>query len=158
MKACSLVVLVLLFAAAFFIFPAGAGEQTLSDDEKEFLSDMITEGIPLLYQIPEAMNTGVFHGKDTAIAEIAAEKKNALAVFSEKISAYTLPSRTSALRDSWMAAEETLEKDLEEYGVLNAECGSCIATMNSMYPVLVESAGKVTRDLISFCEKNQATL
>ncbi|MDD1723850.1 MAG: hypothetical protein LUQ07_01830 [Methanospirillum sp.] len=158
MKASSLVVLLLLATTTVFIIPAGAEEYPLSVDDKAFLSDLVTEGIPLLYQIPEAMNTGVFHGKDTAIADIAAEKKQLLAIFTDKISAYRLSSKTSALRDSWMAAEETLKKDLEEYGTLNAECGSCISTMKSMYPVLVESAGKVTKDLISFCVKNQVTL
>ena len=145
-------------AITFFIIPSALGETTLTDDEKAFLSDILGTGIPMLYQTPEAMNTGVFFGTDTAIADIASKKSEELTKLNEKISGYTLGTETSALRDSWNTASETLKTRLEEYSGLNSGCGSCVTAMNTMYPLLIESAGKVNRDLISFYEKNQITL
>ncbi|PWR75210.1 hypothetical protein ACKUB1_15355 [Methanospirillum stamsii] len=148
----------ILFALSFLVFPSCAGELTLTDDEKAFLTDMEDMGIPMLYQIPEAMNIGVYHGRDTAISDIATSKTEELKTFSDKISGYTLGTETSVLRDSWLDAEQILKTDLEQYGTLVSGCGSCVSTMNAMYPVLTQSAGKVNKDLIRFYEKNQIPL
>lgn len=151
-------VLLILFTFCSLVFPSSAEEITLTDDEKAFLSDMVGTGIPMLYQTAEAMNTGVFYGSDTAIADIASEKKKVLTEFTDKISGYTLGTESAALRESWLTAGESLQGKLDEYATLNPGCGSCISTMNAMYPVLIESADSVDKSLISFCVKNQVTL
>lgn len=151
----TLVVLCVFLSFTFFVVPVVAAETSFSADDTAFLSDMINTGIPMLYQTPEAMSIGVFYGRDSAISDIAIKKTETLIAFTEKISAYNLGPETAALRGSWAGAAETLKEDLIEYGTLVPGCGSCVGSMNAMYPELVESATKVQEDLIAFYEKNQ---
>jgi len=132
----------------------GSAELVPTDDDKAFLTDIMTTGVQILYQIPEAMNIGVYYGKDTAIADIAAKKIEDLNTFTEKINRYTLSPQTKALRDSWLAAADALQADLKEYATLIPGCGSCVAAMNRMYPELINSAEGFQQELIQFFEKN----
>lgn len=129
----------------------------LTDDDTAFLSDILTSGIPMLYQTPEAMNIGVYYGRDSAIADIASKKSEALLSFTEKIKGYTLSPETTKIRDSWLIAADKLKADLEEYGTLIPGCGSCVAAMNEMYPDLLASASSFQKEFIAFYKKNQVT-
>ena len=141
----------------FLTIPTYAAELELTADEQAFLSDMKVTGIPMLFQTPEAMSIGVFYGRDTAISDIAAKKTENLDAFTEKISTYTLGQQTGSLRESWLSAAKVLKTDLEEYGTLIPGCGSCVSTMNEMYPKLLESASGVYEDMISFYQENQVS-
>ncbi|NLV27918.1 MAG: hypothetical protein GXY48_12265 [Methanomicrobiales archaeon] len=145
----------ILLSLAFCLFPSTAAEISLTCEDESFLSDMQEIGMPMLHQIPEAMNTGVFYGRDSAIADIAFKKKQEVQDFTDKISAYTLSADVSQIRDLWLTAGQTLEKSLDEYGSLTPGCGSCVASMNAMYPELVNAAQVVQKDLVSFYVKNQ---
>ena len=83
--------------------------------KKAFIEDLTTEGIPLLYQIPEAMDTGVYYGKDSAISDIAIKESGLLNKFTENLSAYSLGTETSALRSAYLKSADTLKVDLEKY-------------------------------------------
>ena len=119
---------------------------------------MVSEGIPLLYQIPEAMDTGVYFGKDTAISDIAAKESDLLNKFTANISTYSLGTDTSALRSSYMKSVDLAKTDLNKYSTLVPGCGSCVTEMNNMYPELVKSANEANLELIKFYQKNQVSL
>lgn len=142
----------------FFLLTQGClAAPALTDDDKAFLSDLMTTGIPMLYQTPEAMNIGVFYGRDTAIADIASKKSEALTSITEKIKGYKLSPEVSQLRDSWLSAADTLKTSLDEYATLIPGCGSCIAAMNKMYPDLIASADSFQKEFLTFYGKNQVT-
>jgi len=142
----------------FFLLTQGClAAPALTDDDKAFLSDLMTTGIPMLYQTPEAMNTGVFYGRDTAIADIASKKSEALTSITEKIKGYKLSPEVSPLRDSWLSAADTLKTSLDEYATLIPGCGSCISAMNKMYPELIASADSFQKEFLTFFRKNQVT-
>ncbi len=134
-------------------FPAVADELTLTDDDNRFLADITGEGVPLLYEIPAALKTGFFNGADEAIPTIASEKKAELETFTGKISAYTLSPETDALRDAYLKTAETYLADINEYGTLVNSCGSCVATINEMYPSMKDDAGTVNGQVITFFQK-----
>lgn len=153
----TLVVLCVFLSFTSFVVPVVAADTSLSADDEAFLSDIINTGIPMLYQTPEAMNIGVLYGRDSAISDIAIKKTEALIAFTEKISAYSLGPETAILRGSWTSAAEALKEDLKEYGTLVPGCGSCVASMNAMYPEQMKSVTKVQEDLIAYYEKNQVS-
>jgi hypothetical protein len=158
MKVIPVIAILFLIIVTVLIFPGSADQLTLTDNEKSFLSDLVSEGIPLLYQAPEAMDTGVYFGKDTAITDISTKEKDLLDKFTTNISAYSLGSQTSALRSSYMKSADILKTDLEKYSTLVPGCGSCITEMNSMYPELIKSAESANKDVIRFYQKNQISL
>jgi|GEM_PF-1136904 len=158
MKVNSRIAILFLITASIFIFPVLGEQVQLTNDEKSFLSDMVSEGIPLLYQIPEAMDTGVYFGKDTAISDIAAKESDLLNKFTTNISTYSLGTDASALRSSYLKSVDLAKTDLNKYSTLVPGCGSCITEMNNMYPELVKSANEANLELIKFYQKNQVSL
>ncbi len=139
----------------FILAQTASAGPALTDDDKAFLSDLMTTGIPMLYQTPEAMNIGVYYGRDTAIADIASKKSEALTSITEKIKGYKLSPELSPLRESWLSAADTLKADLDEYATLIPGCGSCISAMNKMYPELIASADSFQKEFLTFYGKNQ---
>lgn len=148
---------VIMVMAAAVVFSASAAT-SLTEDDSRFLNDVINEGIPMLYVIPAAMNAGIFHGDDAAIASISQEQTAALDAFIIKINGYTLSDEVKAVRDQFISAGHLYKKDLAEYSTLNKSCGSCIATMNEMYPELMEEAKNTSNQVIAFFQKSQAPI
>jgi len=148
---------VIMVIAAAGIFSASAAS-TLTEDDSRFLTDVMNEGIPMLYVIPATMNAGIFHGDDAAIASIGQEQTAALDAFLTKINGYTLSDEVKVVRDQFIAAGDLYKKDLAEYSTLNKSCGSCITKMNEMYPELMEEARNTSNQFIVFLQKSQAPL
>ena len=139
--------IIAVFMACMVVLPAGASE-TLTGNETKFLNDVTKEGLPLLTAIPDIMKEGFFNGTDSSIATISQEQSDALKAFSSKINGYTLSDEITPVRDQVNASVEVYKKDLTEYGTLVNTCGSCVHTMNEMYPRLLEEVNK-TNTIVS---------
>jgi len=111
---------------------------------------MQDEGVVLLFGIPATMNTGVFHGNDPAIQSIGQEQTAALDTFIAKINAYSLSPEVEEVRDQFISSSQIFKNDLFEYSTLSSTCGSCITTMNAMYPKLNEEAKKTLKKVIKY--------
>ncbi|MDD1730138.1 MAG: hypothetical protein LUQ50_13845 [Methanospirillum sp.] len=133
--------------ACMVVLPAGASE-TLTGNDVKFLNDVTKEGLPLLTSIPDIMKEGFFNGTDSSVATISQEESDALNAFSLKINEYTLSDEITPVRDQVNASVDVFKKDLTEYATLVNTCGSCVHTMNEMYPRLLEEVNK-TNTIVS---------
>jgi hypothetical protein len=149
--------LLLILGTSVFLIPVSA-EITLSGDDAQFLTDVTTEGLPLLYVIPATMKAGIFHGDDNAITGVGQEQTAALEAFLAKINGYSLSDQVKPLRDRFVATGEMYKKDLAEYSTLNKSCGSCISKMNEMYPKLMDEAKNTSVQVISFYQTTLAPI
>lgn len=139
------------------LLPA-SGAQILSADETTFLSDITQEGIPLLYEIPTAMKTGFFKGTNEGISALSQDQMAVLDAFITKINGYTLSEEVQPVRDRYLISADLLKKDLAEYSTLVNTCGSCVATVNQMYPRLMEQATQMNKQLIQFYQATQVPI
>ncbi len=139
------------------ILPAGAA-LTLTGDDAKFLTDLTNEGVPLLFEIPAALNTGFFQGENAAIASVGQEKMNALDAFVTKVNAYTLSDEVKKIRDQVFNSTDIYKKDIAEYSTLVSTCGSCVSKMNEIYPRLEGEAKKVNKLVITFYQTSQAPI
>lgn len=134
--------------------PAGA-TQVLTDDETKFIADITNEGIPQMYEIPVAMKTGFFLGTNDDIVSLAQDRMTSLDAFITRISGYTLSEEMQKVRDQYLSSAEILRKDLAEYSTLVNTCGSCVATVNEMYPRLMNQATEMNKQLIQLYQTSQ---
>jgi len=129
------------------ILPASAAE-TLSGDDEKFITDITSEGVPLLSSIPDIMKDGFFNGNDSTLKTVDNEQTEKLDAFVKKINEYTLTEKVTPVKDQFINSTEVFKNDLAEYSTLTNTCGSCVATMNEMYPKLLKEANK-TSTLVS---------
>ncbi|MFH0968256.1 MAG: hypothetical protein V1862_11295 [Methanobacteriota archaeon] len=149
--------LTLVLVCCIAVLPSGAAVTITSDDSK-FLSDVMNEGIPLLYGIPAVLNASFFHGDNTAIGTVGQEQSAALDLFVTKINGYTLSDEVKKVRDQYLASAEIYKTDLTEFSTLINTCGSCISKINEMYPKMNDEAKKTDKVIIQFYQTSQAPI
>lgn len=142
------------FLILISVIPIGLA-QVSTDDETKFIADITNEGIPLMYEIPVAMKTGFSKGTNEDIVSISQDRMISLDLFISKITGYTLSDEMQKVRDQYLSSADILKKDLAEYSTLVNTCGSCVATVNEMYPRLMNQATEMNKKLIQFYQTSQ---
>jgi hypothetical protein len=149
--------LLFIITVGMTILPVGS-VVTLTEDDTRFLDEVTNEGVALLFEIPSALKTGFFQGKESSIAAVGKDQTAALDAFVTKITGYTLSDEMKKVRDYYLATADVYKKDLIEYSTLDSTCGSCVTKMNEMYPRLMEEAKKTHKQIIQFYQDSQAPL
>ncbi|PWR74372.1 hypothetical protein [Methanospirillum lacunae] len=125
------------------ILPASAVD-TLSGDDEKFITDVTTEGLPLLNAIPDIMKDGFFNGNESTLQTVNKTQTEKINTFVKKVNEYKLSEKVTPVRNQYINTTELFKTDLTEYSTLTNSCGSCVAKMNEMYPKLLEEVNKTS--------------
>lgn len=135
--------LVSLLLVCMVILPASAVD-TLSGDDEKFITDVTTEGLPLLNAIPDIMKDGFFNGNESTLQTVNKTQTEKINTFVKKVNEYKLSEKVTPVRNQYINTTELFKTDLTEYSTLTNSCGSCVAKMNEMYPKLLEEVNKTS--------------
>jgi hypothetical protein len=125
------------------ILPASAAD-TLSGDDEKFITDVTTEGLPLLSSIPDIMKDGFFNGNESTLQTVNKTQTEKINTFVKKVNEYKLSEKVTSVRNQYINTTELFKTDLTEYSTLTNSCGSCVAKMNEMYPKLLDEVNKTS--------------